>query len=382
MASWNNKNNLMTSPSPTADHFSKMVARSNSAVTNSKSTTTKLRRHVKSEPISTKLIQENAKNEQIQTSYQKRPNYLPIHFQKSQMAPGATEMRDLPGGRRFTPVSSAISHVASPQMAQPNSHLHSPHLSSYPPAYVSHSYAPALASPSANFSQNHEFANAIFLEDENRQLKSKLAALNEKNRKVEFLQNSLDRVQSEFARLSELCARKSQIDEKRIETLESALKQMTLNYQNSQQQLKQLSTNWKSPGCSENDLRASPKLRSSQTDLEEHSSRAAPSQLANSKGEMQSALNSFNFLLRALSEKDDEISSLKKRMQNSHLFGSDRSLDAQADSRGLATPTFARQRPVAATYNVEYLLYGDKYSNGEKMEGQNPPKVLTPPYEF
>jgi hypothetical protein len=97
---------------------------------------------------------------------------------------------------------------------------------------------------------------------------------------------------------------------------------------------------------------------------------------------MQSALNSFNFLLRALSEKDDEISSLKKRMQNSHLFGSDRSLDAQADSRGLATPTFARQRPVAATYNVEYLLYGDKYSNGEKMEGQNPPKVLTPPYEF
>ena len=62
---------------------------------------------------------------------------------------------------------------------------------------------------------------------------------------------------------------------------------------------------------------------------------------------MQSALNSFNFLLRALSEKDDEISSLKKRMQNSHLFGSDRSLDAQADSRGLATPTLARQRPVA-----------------------------------
>jgi hypothetical protein len=111
------------------------------------------------------------------------------------MTPGATEMRDLPGGRRFTPVSSAISHVASPQMAQPNSHLHSPHLSSYPPAYVSHSYAPALASPSANFSQNHEFTNAIFLEDENRQLKSKLAALNEKNRKVEFLQNSLDRVQ-------------------------------------------------------------------------------------------------------------------------------------------------------------------------------------------
>ena len=115
------------------------------------------------------------------------------------MTPGATEMRDLPGGRRFTPVSSAISHIAvsaaSPQMAQPNSHLHSPHLSSYPPAYVSHSYAPALASPSTNFSQNHEFANAIFLEDENRQLKSKLTALNEKNRKVEFLQNSLDRVQ-------------------------------------------------------------------------------------------------------------------------------------------------------------------------------------------
>ena len=48
---------LMTSQSPTADHFSKMVARSNSAVTNSKSTTTKLRRHVKSEPVSTKLIQ-------------------------------------------------------------------------------------------------------------------------------------------------------------------------------------------------------------------------------------------------------------------------------------------------------------------------------------
>ena len=113
------------------------------------------------------------------------------------MAPGATEMRDLPGGRRFTPVSSAVSHVnaASPQIAAPNSQLHSPHLSAYPPAYVPASYAPALASPSANFGQNHEFANAIFLEDENRQLKSKLAALNEKNRKVEFLENSLDRVQ-------------------------------------------------------------------------------------------------------------------------------------------------------------------------------------------
>ena len=106
-------------------------------------------------------------------------------------------MRDLPGGRRFTPVSSAISqHVsvsaASPQMAQ--SHLQSPHLPSYPPAYVSSSngplYAPALASPSGNY-----HANTIFLEEENRQLKSKLAALNENTRKVDFLQKSLDHVQ-------------------------------------------------------------------------------------------------------------------------------------------------------------------------------------------
>merc|ERR1719333_1997981 len=104
---------------------------------------------------------------------------------------------------------------------------------------------------------------------------------------------------------------------------------------------------------------------------------------------MQSALNSFNFLLRALSEKDDEISILKKRMQTSHPapFGSDRSLDAQSltDSRGFQTPTtFGQQRQIPGrppTYNVEYLLYGNN-SNGDKMDGQNPPKVLTPPYEF
>jgi len=91
---------------------------------------------------------------------------------------------------------------------------------------------------------------------------------------------------------------------------------------------------------------------------------------------MQSALSSFNFLLRALSEKDDEISSLKKRMQNAHPFGSDRSLDGG----GFATPTFAKQRSGrTATYNVEYLLYG----NNDKMQNDGqPPKVLTPPYEF
>lgn len=66
-------------------------------------------------------------------------------------------------------------------------------------------------------------------------------------------------------KLSELCARKSQIDEKRIETLEAALKQMTLNYQHSKQQLSkqqngkhQSNAVHKSPGTSENDLRASP----------------------------------------------------------------------------------------------------------------------------
>ena len=106
------------------------------------------------------------------------------------MTPGATDMRDLPGGRssRFTPVSHSIAvSAASPQVV---ASLHSPHLSqpSYPPAY----YAPALGSPSGNHNYSH---NQIFLEDENRQLKSKLAAFSENARKVDFLQKSLDHVQ-------------------------------------------------------------------------------------------------------------------------------------------------------------------------------------------
>ena len=103
---------------------------------------------------------------------------------------------------------------------------------------------------------------------------------------------------------------------------------------------------------------------------------------------MQSALNSFNFLLRALSEKDDEISNLKKRIRNTHQFGSDRSLDTTG---GFATPTYeyprvpGHQQQMNAnrpppTYDVEYLLYGNN-KNGAQMAPE-PPKVLTPPYEF
>ena len=104
---------------------------------------------------------------------------------------------------------------------------------------------------------------------------------------------------------------------------------------------------------------------------------------------MQSALSSFNFLLRALSEKEEEISNLKKRIQSgSHPFGSDRSLDANGSPFVIATPTYEYPRVPnqqrqgrTPTYNVEYLLYG----NSEKMQSDGvkcPPKVLTPPYEF
>ena len=108
-------------------------------------------------------------------------------------------MRDLPGGRRFTPVTSTISHMSSnTSTASPHDYqLNSPHVVSYPQS----KYTPSIPSSSnghlyaSSPSSSFQNAQSIFLEEENRQLKSAVSSLKEKARKVDFLQQSLDHVQ-------------------------------------------------------------------------------------------------------------------------------------------------------------------------------------------
>ena len=111
----------------------------------------------------------------------------------SQIAPGATDVRDLPGGRRFTPVNvSSSSSTMSHMTPNTPSSIYSPHMSTYTPKYSSSNglHPPPGSSPSANL-----HTTTLFLEEENRQLRATVNTLKENARKVEFLQQSLDHVQ-------------------------------------------------------------------------------------------------------------------------------------------------------------------------------------------
>jgi hypothetical protein len=160
------------------------VGRSNSAITQQKNPS-KLRRHAKSEPISSpKAAFCSSQNGfgvsdiHRKSDTPKRPTYLPIQLTHAHpktaspaRIPSATEIRDLPGER---------------------------------------------------------IKSASDIGNENRMLRIRVQKLEEKQAKLDLLQTSMDRLQNDYFKLNELCIRKSQIDEKRMSALESILKQLTL----------------------------------------------------------------------------------------------------------------------------------------------------------
>lgn len=360
-----------------------IVGRSNSAITPNKkqASSTKLRRHAKSEPISSpKDSGSGLKNPPQMSTYQmrdihrkvetpKRPTFLPIQLVQQTPSPSripsATESRDLPGERIKTTGGG--------------------------------------------------------IGTENRLLRLRIQKLEEKQSKLDILQASLDRLQHDYLKLNELCLRKSQIDEKRMSALEFALRQVTIenerlrnegngrietrpvqptqtqqhqrNYQQPTQQhpqnyanlgntVQQNSSpnNATTPTIDDFDRRESPTMDREQCNSwKSNSSSSSRQNGADSvqqptQGEFRAAFNSFNFLLNAIRERDSELNLLKV-----HMFKVEQQQKQQAKQQA-----YCSQSPIFH-YPPDYpnghdVLYNDSLyqpTNNHIISG-----VLTPPSDF
>lgn len=299
-----------------------LVGRSNSAITQKKNGTSKLRRHAKSEPISspkdtlcsTQASAFTLSDIHRKSETPKRPTYLPIHVQtpSPNRIPSGTDPRDLPGER---------------------------------------------------------IKSANGIGNENRLLRIRVQKLEEKQAKLDVLQASLDRLQHDYLKLNELCLRKSQIDEKRLGALEFALKQVTLDNE-------KLRNERKTEKDRENDEKreSSPALDREKTNSWKSSSSSSSRQNVSvnqpTQGEFRAAFNSFNFLLNAIRERDSELNVLKM-----HLFKVEQAQKQAQKSVYSPSPVFH--------YPPEY---GNLDYSGPPLYHQTPNHVptgvLTPPSDF
>lgn len=252
------------------------VGRSNSAITSqpTKVSSSKLRRHAKSEPISSNKeglsthpkVLESFRHHSLTSSSstssgtnirasspvksQKRPTFLPIRSD----IPSATSAGELPGTKSTS--SPSLEH--------------------------------------SNGLRNHE------LIDENRRLRYRLAQM--ERREAQFTQ-ALDKLQADYSEMNITCQKRFRIEEKKIEAMEYAMKQLTLENDKLKRELQLSETT-----TTTHDRRQSPN-NSDHNSWQSNNSLKAPPPLPLSLREGD--YDSVSILLNALRERDSELKMLK-----------------------------------------------------------------------
>lgn len=256
------------------------VGRSNSAITQqTKVSSSKLRRHAKSEPISSNKetlsthpkVLESFRHHSLTSSSstssttnspkngqnQKRPTFLPLRSNNDLIIPSATSAGELPGAK--------ITSRDSP----------------------------------SQFDQS--------LIDENRRLRYRLAQM--ERRESQFT-SALDKLQADYSEMNATCQKRFRIEEKKLEAMEYAMKQLTLENDKLKREL-----NNQHQHDFEQRRRESPNSEphnSWQSNVSSNSLKAGSSQMPLSLREADIAgLDSVNILLNALRERDSELKMLK-----------------------------------------------------------------------
>lgn len=243
------------------------VGRSNSAIT-PKISSSKLRRHAKSEPIS-------SNKESISTT-----NISPTKSDSS-------FLREKP---RKPPISS-------------QSHHHQKRPTTLPiKSYVNTTHVPSATSSADLPGENTKVSGLI---DENKRLRYRILQL--EKRESQFTAD-LDKLQMEYKDMTETNERRFKIEERRMAAMEFAMQQLAMENDKLKQESQTKSE--------ENHVkRESPIVEQSNGITWQSPSSTSPkpnvAPTTPNQGDLRAAFDSVNFLLNALREKDNEFNMLK-----------------------------------------------------------------------
>lgn len=274
----------------------RVVQRSSSAITqNTKISSSKLRRHAKSEPISTNKESLTAPSSSMTSGIINGPDGLSIY----PMSPN---------------VKTVTSNVSNVTGTTSMSHQNHNGVKYKRPTFLPIKTSPSLSIPTATSSTDLPGSH---VHEENRKLRCRIMQL--EKRESQFTA-ALDKLQKDYTDMTETCQRRFEIEERKVAAMEYAMKQLAVeNEKLKRENVRENARENARENSRENETpvkRGSPNVeyQSHNSWQSSSSSQSASNQFLNSQStpqNQQMQFESYSRLVNAVRERDIELNMLK-----------------------------------------------------------------------